>query len=295
MNSRNDNTNFMAPSNKILAVLLTNLLFYTGTLLYAQLPDGTRPTDGWIEEIKKNRAEEEKLEFNEASAVHSVSFSVVPYVIRDVNGMANCREEDMNESISVLNHYFKTINVLFRLQPVHYIHDYNYAAVSSNGTIDELVKMNSTERTINLYLVESAKDDTVPCYGFTWFPDDSIRNYVFLDKDFILGNSLVTLMGHFFGLLSTHDTLGGFENVSENNCTESGDFLCDTWADPNLFLMVDTLCTYTGALRDRVGQDYVPSVANLMSESCDRCKCIFTPQQYRRMLFCVQRYRYYLR
>ena len=168
-------------------------------------------------------------------------------------------------------------------------------SVSRNDTMDELVKMNSTERTINLYLVESAKDDSVPCYGFTWFPDDSIRNYIFLDKDFIRGNYLVTLMGHFFGLLSTHDTLGGFENVSENNCAESGDFLCDTWADPNLFLMVDTLCKYTGALLDRFGQDYVPSVANLMSESCDRCKCIFTPQQYRRMLFCVQRYRYYLK
>ena len=295
MNSRNDNTNFMAPSNKILAYFLTNLLFCAGSLLYAQLPDGTRSTVGWIEEIKKNRAEEEKRVFNEAPAEHSVSFSVVPYVICDVNGMANCREEDIKESIDGLNFYFKTINVLFRLQPVHYVNDYNYSSVSRNDTMEELIKMHSTERTINLYLVESAKDDTVPCYGFTWFPDDSIRNTIFLDKDFIRGNYLVTLMGHFFGLLSTHDTLGGFENVSENNCAESGDFLCDTWADPNLFLMVDTLCAYAGTLIDRYGQVYVPSVANFMSESHDRCKCIFTPQQYRRMLFCVQRYRYYLR
>lgn len=295
MNNRNDNTNLMAPSNNILALILANLLFYTGPLLYAQLPDGTRSTVGWIEEIKKNRAEEEKLAFNEASVEHTVSLSLVPYVIRDVNGLANCREEEIIESIYGLNNYFKTINVLFRLQPVQYINDYNYAPVSRNGTIDELVKMNSAERTINLYLVESARDDTVPCYGFTWFPVDSIRNYIILDKDFIRGNYLVTLMGHFFGLLSTHDTLGGSENASENNCAESGDFLCDTWADPNLFLMVDTLCTYTGTMVDGNGQDYVPSVANLMSESCDRCKCIFTPQQYRRMHFCVTRYRYYLR
>jgi hypothetical protein len=216
-------------------------------------------------------------------------------VILDANGMANCGEEEIKESIFGLNNYFKTIHVLFSIQPVQYINDYNYASVSNNGNMDELVKTNSVEKTINLYLVESAKDDTIPCYGFTWFPEDSIRNYIFLDKNFIQGNYLITLMGHFFGLLSTHDTLGGFENVSENNCAESGDFLCDTWADPNLFMLVDTLCTYTGVLSDLYGQAYVPSVANLMSESCDRCKCIFTSQQYRRMLFCVQRYRYYLR
>jgi hypothetical protein len=295
MNKRNDNTNYMAPSNKTIAFIMANLFFYAGPLLFAQLPDGTRSTVGWIEEIKKNRVEEEKLDFNEASVDQTVSFSVVPYVIRDVNGLKNCREEEISESIYLLNNYFKTIHVEFRLQPVQYINDYNYASVSNDGSIDELIRTNSMERTINLYLVESARDDTIPCYGFTWFPGDSIRNYIFLDKDFIRGNYLVTLMGHFFGLLSTHDTLGGFENASENNCAESGDFICDTWADPNLFMLVDTLCAYTGDLSDRVGQDYVPSVANLMSESCDRCKCLFTPQQYRRMLFCLQRYRYYLR
>jgi hypothetical protein len=295
MNNRNDNTIPMDHTNKTFAFVLANLLLCTGPLLFAQLPDGTRSTVGWIEEIKKNRADEEKLLFNEASVGHTANLSVIAYVIRDVNGMANCREEDIKESIDGLNSYFNTINVVFNLQPLQYINDYNYASVSGSGNLDELVKTNSAERTINLYLVESAKTDTVPCYGFTWFPDDTIRNYIFLDKDFIQGKSLVTLMGHFFGLLSTHDTLGGYENVSENNCAESGDYLCDTWADPNLFSRVDSICAYTGALRDAYGEDYVPSVANLMSESMDQCKCIFTPQQYRRMLFCLQHNRYYLR
>jgi hypothetical protein len=160
---------------------------------------------------------------------------------------------------------------------------------------DEWLKTNSLDRTINLYLVESAKTDTVPCYGFTYFPNDTLRNFIFLDKNFISGNYLITLMGHFFGLLSTHDTLGGYENANEDNCAESGDFLCDTWADPGLFGNVDTLCTYTGAMIDQNGQDYVPSVANLMSESNDSCKCVFTAQQYRRMIFCLEHYRGYLR
>jgi len=187
------------------------------------------------------------------------------------------------------------MHVAFNLQPVQYINDYHYASVSDAGNMEDLVKTNSAERTINLYLVDFVRTDTVPCYGFTFFPDDTIRNFIFLNKDFIRGNYLVTLMGHFFGLLSTHDTLGGYEYVSENNCAESGDFLCDTWADPNLFGRVDTLCTYTAAIQDGFGQDYVPSVANLMSESRDKCKCIFTPQQYRRMLYYLKKSRHYLR
>src|SRR5512137_1097403 len=87
MNKGNDNTKFMAPSKKNIAFILANLLFYAGPLLFAQLPDGTRSTVGWIEEIKKNRIEEENLDFNEALVDQTVSFSVIPYVIRDVNGM----------------------------------------------------------------------------------------------------------------------------------------------------------------------------------------------------------------
>ena len=280
---------------KTFSLLLVNLLLLTGPVLFAQLPDGTRSSAEWIEEIKKNQAEEEKLEFNEALNYYKANLSVFAWVIRDINGKANCKEEDIKESIGGLNSYFNKIHVAFNLQPVQYSNDYNYASVSDSGNWDELVKTNSMEGSINLYLVESAKTDTLPCFGFTFFPNESIRNYIFLDKEFISGNYLVTLMGHFFGLLSTHDTLGGYENVNEANCAESGDLLCDTWADPNLFGWVDTLCTYTGALLDPSGEVYVPSVANLMSESNDACKCVFTPQQYRRMLFYLQRYRYYLR
>jgi hypothetical protein len=295
MNNTNDKTNSMVNKMNACAVFLTNILLYAGPVLFAQLPDGTRSTMEWVEEIKKNRVAEGKLVFNEALESYSASLSVIAYVIRDVNGISNCSEKDIKESIDGLNGYFSKIHVVFNLQPLHYVNDYNYASISGDGNLEELVKTNSRAGTINLYLVESATADTVPCYGFTYFPDDTIRNFIFLDKDFIAGNYLVTLMGHFFGLLSTHDTLGGYEYANENNCAVSGDFLCDTWADPNLYERVDSSCAYTDALLDPNGEDYVPSVANLMSESRDACKCVFTPQQYRRMLFCLQHYRYYLR
>jgi hypothetical protein len=280
---------------KTFTFLVITTLLCTGSVLIAQLPDGTRSTEEWIEKIRKNWEEEEKTEFNESDVRYSANLSVIAYVIRDINGSDNCTEEAVKEAIERVNGFFDPLHVMFSLQPIVYVNDYTFASVSDTGNWNELVTLNSAEKTVNLYLVESARADTTLCYGFTFFPDDTIRNYIFLDKKYLMGNYLVTLMGHFFGLLSTHDTLGGYENANEINCAESGDFICDTWADPNLFGWVDSLCTYSGDMLDPLGDDYVPSVANLMSESYDACKCIFTSQQYRRMLFCLKKYRYYLR
>jgi hypothetical protein len=80
----------MAKTIKIFAFYWTSLFICTGPVMLAQLPDGTRSTVGWIEEIKKNQAEEEKLVFNEALESYTANLSVVAYVIRDVNGMSNC-------------------------------------------------------------------------------------------------------------------------------------------------------------------------------------------------------------
>jgi hypothetical protein len=134
----------------------------------------------------------------------------------------------------------------------------------------------------------------VPSYGFTFFPNETGKNYIFLDDDYITGMYLTTLMGHYAGLLSTHDTSGGAELANELNCDTAGDFICDTYADPNLYQLVDMDCKYGAFLTDPTGTFYVPSVANIMSESRDECKCIFTPMQLRRMVFYLMNYRSYL-
>jgi hypothetical protein len=102
-------------------------------------------------------------------------------------------------------------------------------------------------------------------------------------------------MGTFFGLLFTHETLGGAEYVSGSNCASTGDYICDTYADPRLMGLVDKYCHYQGTMRDSEGKFYIPSVANIMSESPDDCKCIFTDEQYRRMKYYLFNLRDYLR
>ncbi len=45
------------------------------------------------------------------------------------------------------------------------------------------------------------------------------------------GATIAHEMGHYFGLLHTHETANGTELVNGTNCGTAGDLLCDTPAD----------------------------------------------------------------
>jgi hypothetical protein len=91
-----------------------------------------------------------------------------------------------------------------------------------------------------------------------------------------------------------HETTGGSELASEKNCASSGDYICDTYADPNLFYQVADSCRYIGTMRDESGKYFVPSVANIMSDSPAECRCVLTPLQYRRIYYYFHKYRHSL-
>lgn len=277
-------------------ILLKILLFFvcSGLKLYGQLQDGTRSTREYIQMIIENIDKEEQIELDTAVSGFSANYSVVVYIVYDISGKSSVDEADIGYGFAKLNTYFKPIKVSFRVDTIIAVKDYNYSRITSVNDIDEMVVKHSRSNSINLYLVKSIEIDSVPSFGFTFFPDETGKNYIFLDKSLITGMYLTTLMGHYTGLLSTHDTLGGAEWVNGLNCDTAGDFICDTYADPNLYQLVDTDCKYEAFLTDPNGMFYVPSVANIMSESRDACKCIFTPMQLRRMVFYLMNYRSYL-
>lgn len=277
-------------------IILTVTLFFvwSGLILYGQLPDGTRSTQEYIQMIIDNTDREKETVMDIVSSNFSADYSVIVYEVCDTSGDLLVDEADISYGFSQLNTYFKSIKVSFQVDTVIRVDDYNYSCITSVNDIDELVVKHSYPNSINLYLVNSVEIDAVPSYGFTFFPNETGKNYIFLDKNHIAGIYLTTLMGHYAGLLSTHETLGGAEWVNELNCDTAGDFICDTYADPNLYQLVDTDCNYESVLTDPTGMFYVPSVANIMSESRDECKCIFTPMQLRRIVFYLVNYRSYL-
>jgi hypothetical protein len=103
---------------KYMPCLFTCLWLSAGIQLSAQLSDGTKMTQEWIDEIVKNMDEEEALAYNVASVYNSASLSIAAYVISDVKGMANCNNYDIVAGVASLNNYFEKINVAFSLKPV---------------------------------------------------------------------------------------------------------------------------------------------------------------------------------
>ncbi len=276
-------------------ILIFFFLFLYCNTLFAQLPDGTSATANFLIELIKNLPQENALKFDTSSPDLSVKLSVSVYIVRDSNGNLNVSASAINQSIDIANNYFKYVGINFSVISVTNIDDYNYSYLSVNNPPVEMFTKHSISKTINLYLIESIIKDTIPIYGFTYFPIDTDKNYIFLRKDYLTGNNLTTMLGHYFGLLSTHERGGGIELVDESNCSTKGDLICDTYADPNLLGLVNNQCLYIGTLKDTNNKYFVPSVANDMSNSPDQCRCILTLQQYRRIFFYYKKYRQYLR
>lgn len=93
-------------------------------------------------------------------------------------------------------------------------------------------------------------------------------------------------MGHYFFLYHTHGktVLPTDELVSRDNCSCSGDDVCDTPADPDLFDQPLPGCVYSGNQTDKAGNVFTPDPFNLMSYAT-ACRNRFTKGQYNRIRY----------
>jgi hypothetical protein len=276
------------------AGLLIISLVVINCLASAQLPDGVVATQSFLDEITGNYSDENSFPFDLNSVNTHNKIPIRVHIVMNIKGSAGVNQVSIYNSIRLVNTYFRNVGIQFFTDSINYINDYNYSYITSNNLKKELLVRYAVDSRINLFLVDSIKMGPFKSYGFTYFPNEADSNFIYLDKDYLNGNSLTTMLGHFMGLLSTHEYAGGRELVSENNCATSGDFICDTYADPGLFDLVIDSCQYIGTMRDDTGKYFVPSVANIMSDSPDKCKCILTPLQYRRIYYYYKKYRYYL-
>jgi hypothetical protein len=274
--------------------ILTLFLVFICSIASAQLPDGVSATQSFIDLITNNYSEESSVTFDQNTINTTVNIPIRVHIVMNIKGLAGVTTSNINNSVVSANNYFKNAGLQFFVDSIDYVKDYNYSFVTYNYLKKELLTKYAISSRINLFLVDSIYMGTERSYGFTYFPDAIDSNYIYLDKNYVDGSSLSAMLGHFMGLLSTHETLGGKELADETNCTSSGDFICDTYADPNLYNMVIDSCKYIGTNRDDAGKYYVPSVANIMSNSLPACKCILTPLQYRRIYYYYRKYRQYL-
>lgn len=211
------------------------------------------------------------------------TLSIVVHIVKDSLGKANLTEAEVEKELLNLNKAFKPICLSFKICKFEYIENFQFDTLTESKET-QLRNQYDVKNMINWYFVEffEHKKDAA---GYAYLPggfDD-----VFLRKKVFQNTVLIHEMGHFFGLLHTFETKSGAElvtrKVGSSNCAITGDFLCDTEADPYPNAgPADDSCEVITTLKDGNGDFYLPPTDNIMSYY-GSCVHLFSKQQYQRM------------
>lgn len=280
--------------NEIMAtkLLLSSILVLTSLLSYGQeyLPNGTFGTASFINLLQSNYSEEEKP-FDTSKVNLNAALSLNFYITKDSSGNTNFSSNFLDSYIDEVNSFFKPVGISYMLNKIQDVDEYSYAIVDKADVPQELLTKYQSKSQINVYLVDSVMIDSNRHYAFTYFPDKPDSLFIFMAKGSMNGKNLTTQLGHFMGLLPTGEQGTATEYTDGSNCNTGGDMICDTDADPGLYGSVDDQCLYRGTVLAPNDKYFTPSVANLMSDAPEDCRCIFTMQQYRRIYYYYKNYR----
>ena len=265
------------------SMLLVTCLYIVNvyTAFGQQLPDLSN-SSGYISLLQSNLQEEKNFSRQVFGEIGIDFYQVAdPYV----------NEYEM--MITEVNGFFEETGLSFYIGEIKNLPHSGYSSIKDTMTIYQVEALFSKENRISVFLIDSFMLDSIPGCGYSFFPDKPDHNSIFIIKNYFNAAELTRMLGHFFGLLNTHDSRGGLEMVSGQNCSSSGDFICDTPADGNILGQV-VKCEYVGTKMSISGEFYIPSVANHMSEGPAHCRCIFTTEQQRRIKYYYSNYREYL-
>jgi len=215
---------------------------------------------------------------------------LVAHIVRRSNGTGGLSTADLNASITRANNFYAGANMRFVLCETKYINsdamfNNNFRgsddnAGNANASFNRLnVTTRNAARKLNIYFVPNSST------SWAWRPNTNSRSqHILMRNDHAQNQSTLSHeIGHWFDLLHTHG--GGDELVNGSNCSTSGDFVCDTPADPRLSSRVDSNCRYTGgtSILDANGMAYNPDPRNILSYSRKSCRNRFSDGQIYRM------------
>lgn len=226
-------------------------------------------------------------------------FNSIPvriHILQDSPG--NGRSIDSNGIAQVINRlnidFAATGFQFYKCGNINYITNYAYNDLDFYSEFSQLYNTTATASIINIYFVRELMFGNSPAAGVA--PTPGGRDYILMRGSSAIGN-ITHEAGHYFGLLHTHgvsNTQRSKEKVDGSNCSEEGDFFCDTPADPNQLNVTFTNCVYTGTWGDLNGQAYTPDVTNHMSYAPANCRTSFSNEQTAFMYWVYHEYRSYL-
>lgn len=272
------------PALKIYCFLLFTFSFL---ISFAQFPCGTEPGKDQLKQLRKFYSEEAFRQ-----PVEDTFFVPLKvHIIRQSDATGGLSLQKFQKELDSVNYFYKNAKIQFELcGQINYIDNSQYRTLNMPEEEDLLTQSAEVARVINIYFADTVLLNGKRICGYSFLPVGP--NNIFIDNACVnSGNTVAHELGHFFSLLHTHGSSNtGLtdELVNGSNCSISGDYTCDTPADPNLdgevtYNVLTKKCTYTGTAKDANGEAFKPMVENIMSYSKPQCTDSFTVEQYQKI------------
>ena len=289
-------------------MLILALILFAGQGLWAQSQGncGFVPTADMIQRTLANKAAAElAVNFREGETYVPIKF----HLISKLDGSFRVEEHKVFDALCYLNEAYAEHGVQFY---IYQGFDYINNSVAWEYPEDNLLLLNSRKepRAMNIYIGNSANDDTSPNPGTTLAYYNPNYDWIICRRAEVNASSstLAHEIGHFFSLLHTFNgwecspwdaSIHGspvsstvapcasledgepvdVELADGSNCDTSGDFLCDTPADYNFGLFDNNDCVYNYSCLDPNGDSMDPMENNFMSYFQNCSSYQFTAQQ----------------
>jgi hypothetical protein len=153
------------------------------------------------------------------------SFPLQHHIVRTSAGSGGLSANVIPQIVSELNSTYINSNIQFyTCGNINYIDSDTYYNFTSSQEYT-LRTMYNNPNAINIYYFNSVMSGSMSACGYTYLPTTNINFIAIANICAINGSTVIHEMGHFFGLLHTHDTLYGMENPKRLKLCDSGRFM----------------------------------------------------------------------